>query len=102
MNPKKYLAYLAIFCFDRQCPEQNTVARLDVEVFAPKDFGLTTLLLETTFIETACISLASRHVPCSTFVLDVQSSTDKKLATTQDRQTLQNSDEKQSCHSKIA
>jgi len=30
-------------------------------------------------------------------LLDVQSSTEKKLATTQDRQTLQNSDEKQYC-----
>jgi len=28
---------------------------------------------------------------------NVQSSTDKKLATTKDRQTLQNSDEKQYC-----
>jgi len=31
------------------------------------------------------------------YLLDVQSSTDKKLATTQDRQTLQNSDKKQYC-----
>jgi len=31
------------------------------------------------------------------YVLDVQSSTDKKLTITQDRQTLQNSDEKQYC-----
>jgi len=31
------------------------------------------------------------------FWIDVQFSTDKKLATTQDRQTLQNSDEKQYC-----
>jgi len=30
-------------------------------------------------------------------LIDVQSSTDKKLAKTQDRQTLQNSDEKQHC-----
>jgi len=30
-------------------------------------------------------------------LIDVQLSTDKKLATTQDRQTLQNSDEKQYC-----
>jgi len=31
------------------------------------------------------------------YLLDVQSSIDKKLATTQDRQTLQNSNEKQYC-----
>ena len=31
------------------------------------------------------------------YLIDVQFSTDKKLATTQDRQTLQNSDEKQYC-----
>jgi len=31
------------------------------------------------------------------YLLDLQSSTDKKLATTQHRQTLQNSDEKQYC-----
>jgi len=31
------------------------------------------------------------------YLIDVQFSTDKKLATTQDRQTLQNSDEKQDC-----
>jgi len=30
-------------------------------------------------------------------LIDVQFSTDEKLATTQDRQTLQNSDEKQYC-----
>jgi len=54
----------------------------------------------------ACMTPA----PCSpvsslshgTFLLNVQSSSDKKLATTQDRQTLQNSDEKQYCHSYIA
>jgi len=31
------------------------------------------------------------------YLLDVQSSTNGKLATTQDRQTLRNSDEKQYC-----
>jgi len=31
------------------------------------------------------------------YLIDVQFSTDKKLATTQDRQTLQNADEKQYC-----
>jgi len=34
----------------------------------------------------------------SNFVLDVQSSTDKKIDTTQDRQTVQNSDERQYRH----
>jgi len=38
----------------------------------------------------------------SSFLLDAQSSPDKKLATTQDRQTLQNSDQKQYCYSYIA
>jgi len=33
-----------------------------------------------------------------THLIDVQFSTDKKRVTTQDRQTRQNSDEKQSCH----
>jgi len=32
-----------------------------------------------------------------TVLIDVQFSTDKKFATTKDRQTLQNSDEKQCC-----
>ena len=36
---------------------------LKVEVFAPKKFGLATLLLVTTLIQMACISLASSHVP---------------------------------------
>jgi len=31
------------------------------------------------------------------YLIDVQFSIDKKIATTQDRQTLQNSDEKQYC-----
>jgi len=38
----------------------------------------------------------------SAFILDAQSSTDKMLATTYDRQILQNSGEKQYCHSYIA
>jgi len=59
-----------------------------------KNFGLATLLLVTTFIQTACISLALSHSSVSnlwhsTSSFDVQSSTDKKLATTQDHQTLQ-------------
>jgi len=52
----------------------------------------------------------SRVQPCSsvsnlwhsTSLFDVQSFTDKKLATTQDRQSLQNSDEKQSSNSYVA
>jgi len=53
----------------------------------------------------------SRAQPCSsvsslshsTLLLDVQSYTDKKLTTTQDRLTLlKNSDEKQYCHFYIA
>ena len=47
-----------------------------------------------------CSSVSS--LSNSTFLLDVQSSADKKLATTQERQILQNSDEKQYCHSYIA
>jgi len=51
----------------------------------------------------------SRAQPCSsvsilshsTFLIDIQSSTDKTLATTQHRQTLQNSNEKKYCHSYI-
>ena len=68
---------------------------LKVRVFgSPKQFGLATLLPVTTFIQTACIFLGPSHVPqyqavhtACTFLLGVQSSTDKKLATTQDRQT---------------
>jgi len=52
----------------------------------------------------------SRAQPCSsvsslshgTFLIGVQSSSDQKISTTQDCQTLQNSDEKQYCHSYIA
>jgi len=57
---------------------------------------LATLLLVTIFIETACIFLATSRVPqyqafhiAFTFLLDVQSFTDKKLTTTQDHQTPQ-------------
>jgi len=65
--------------------------------------------LVTTFIQADGLHLSPAQ-PCSsvsslsdsTFLLDVQNSTDKKLAETQDRQALQNSDEKQKCHSYIA
>ena len=73
-----------------------------------KKFGLAALLPVTTFIQTAFIFFALSHVPqyhsfhtACAFLLDVQSSTDKKLATTQDRQTLQNTDEKQYSNSYI-
>jgi len=42
--------------------EQNTVAR-HIIWSSQKYFGLATLLFVTTFIQTACISLASSHVP---------------------------------------
>jgi len=108
--PPKFLAYLVILCFDRQCPEQNTVARLKSKYLAPrKKFGLAALLPVTTFIQTACIFLTPSHVlqyhafnTACAFLLDVQSSADKRLATTQDRQTLQNSDEKQYSNSYFA
>jgi len=43
------------------------------------------------------LRLQEQNVKKEQYLLDVQSSTDKKLATTQNRQTLQNSDEKQYC-----
>ena len=49
--PSKFLAYLVILCFDRQCPEQNTVAPFKSKYLAPqKNLGLATLRLVTTFI----------------------------------------------------
>ena len=97
----RFLAYLVILCFDRQCPEQNTVARLKLKYLAaPKIWaGYATgcnyfkrdgLRLS----RTKPCSSASR-LPHSTFVVDVQSLTDKKLVSTQGSQTLQNSNEKQ-------
>jgi len=83
----------------------------------PKKIGLATLLLVTAFIQKACILLAHSHVSqkaciflahshayqafhtACTFLLCVQSSTGKKLATTQDRQIMQNPDAKQYYHS---
>jgi len=65
------------------------------------------LLMVETFIQIhlsraqSCSSVS--NMSHSTFLLvDVQSFTDKKLATMQERQTLPNSDEKQYCHSYIA
>jgi len=44
--------------------EQNTVARSSHSTLpSPQYFGLATLLLVTTSIKTACISLAPSHVP---------------------------------------
>jgi len=47
----------------------------------------------------AWCSISILSLSHSTVSLDLQSSSDKKLTTTQDRQTQQNSDEKQHCHS---
>jgi len=41
---QKFIAYLVILCFERQCPKQTTVARLKVNIYAQKIFGLATLL----------------------------------------------------------
>jgi len=92
MHPK-FLADRGILCFERQCPEQNTVVRLKSKYLGTgTKIGLATLLLVSTFIQTACIFLATSHVlkyqafhTACTFLLDVQSSTNKKLATIQDR-----------------
>ena len=54
--------------------------------------------LDTSVVGTPWIRLC-RMKKKEQYLLDVQHSTDKKLATTQDRQTLQNSDEKQYCQS---
>ena len=61
--PPKFLAYFVILCFDRQCLERNAVARLNSKCLSPLKFWATTQLLVTTFTQTACISLASSHVP---------------------------------------
>ena len=61
---REFLVYLVILCFERQCPEQITAARIKVKVFGPpQSFGLATLLLVTTFIKRACTFLAHNHVP---------------------------------------
>jgi len=96
--PPKFLAYLVILCFDRQCPEQNTVARLKSKYLASrKNLACTAcnylqLLLVTTFIHTAAsfsrpaMSSVSRfshslHFPiwCSIFPLE-KSSQQRKTA----------------------
>ena len=51
----------------------------------------------TTFHRSSAVFGGLRIQKKELFLLEVQSSTDKKLATTQDRQTLQNSEEKQYC-----
>ena len=57
--PPKFLIYLVIVCFDRQCPNKIPLLALSHAIWPPKkNFGLATLLLVTTFIQTACISLA--------------------------------------------
>jgi len=37
MSPN-VLAYLAILCFEKRCPRQNTVARLKADILAPTFF----------------------------------------------------------------
>jgi len=62
--PPKFLTYLVILCFDRQCPNKIPLLTLSHSIWpSQKNFGLATLLLVTTFIQTACISFAPSHVP---------------------------------------
>jgi len=62
--PPKFLIYLVILCFDRQCPNKIPLLGLSHIIWpTQKNFGLATLLLVTTFIQTTCISLAPNHVP---------------------------------------
>jgi len=62
--PPKFLTYLVILCFDRQCPNKILLLASSHSIWpSQKNFGLATLLLVTTFIQTACISLAPSHVP---------------------------------------
>ena len=59
----KFLTYLVILCFDRQCPNKIPLLALSHSIWpCQKNFGLATLLLVTTFIPTACISLAPSHM----------------------------------------
>ena len=82
----KFLAYLVILCFDRQCPEQNTVAHLSQSTWPQKNIWVGNATVCNHF-HTDGLHL-SRAQPCSsisklshgTFLLNVQSSTDKKLA----------------------
>ena len=62
--PTKFLRYLVILCFDRQCPNKTPLLTLSHSIWpSQKIFGLAILLLATTFIQTVCISLTSSHVP---------------------------------------
>ena len=89
----KFLAYLVILCFDRQCLEENTVARLkSMSLFPPKFLRWLVTLLHLSRARPCSSTSSLSH---STLLLGFQPSTDKKFTTTQDRQTLQNSDEKQ-------
>jgi len=61
------LTYLAILCFDRQCPNKILVL-LALSHSRPiwpsqTNFGLATLLLVTSFIQTTCIAFMPSHVP---------------------------------------
>jgi len=96
-----------ISSIDRQCPEQNTVDRLKSKYLDPEKIWLGYATV-CNYFHTDGLHL-SRAQPCSsvsslshtacTFLLDFQSSTtDKKLATTEDLQTMQNSNGKQQCH----
>jgi len=50
--------------FDRQCPNKIPLLTLCHSIWPYQtNFGLATLLLVTTFMQTACISLAPSHVP---------------------------------------
>ena len=62
--PPKFLTYLAILWFDRQCPNKIPLLALSHSIWpSQKNFGLATLLLVTTFIQTTCVALAPSHVP---------------------------------------
>jgi len=96
--PPKFLTYFVILCFDRQCPNKIPLLALSHSIWSSqKIFGLSTLLLVTTFIQT-CISLALCHVPqyqtFGTALLYLMFNL-PLTKSSQDRQTLQNSDEQQ-------
>jgi len=60
----KFLTYLVILCFDRQCPNKKPLFALSHSIWpSQKNCGLATLLLVTTFIQTTCVSVAPGHVP---------------------------------------
>ena len=83
--PSEFLAYLVILFFDRQCLEQNTVARLNSKYLVPlKIFALAGYATACNHFHSGGLYL-SRTQPCfsisnlshSTFLLRVQSSTDQ-------------------------